>query len=131
VRRTRCTASGIRVPLPVEARPSARWSLDFVSDQFAHGRRILNIINDATRVCLGAIADPSISGRRVARELTSIVSRPGKPGSIVSDNGTEFTCNATLAWCKDNAIHWHFIAPGKPIQNALSKASTAECATSS
>jgi len=120
-RRTRRKASGIRVPILVEARPNARWSLDFVSDQFAHGRRfrILNIVDDVTKECLGAIADTSISGRRVARELTTIVARRGKPGSIVSDNGTEFTCNAMLAWCKDNAIDWHFIAPGKPIQNAF------------
>src|SRR5258708_17042496 len=41
------------------------------------------------------------------------------PGSIVSDNGTEFTCNAMLAWCKETGIDWHFIAPGKPIQNAF------------
>jgi putative transposase len=120
-RRTRRKASGIRVPILMETRPNARWSLDFVSDQFAHGRRfrILNIVDDVTKECLGAIADTSISGRRVARELTTIVARRGKPGSIVSDNGTEFTCNAMLAWCKDNAIDWHFIAPGKPIQNAF------------
>jgi putative transposase len=63
--------------------------------------------------------DTSISGRRVARELMAIVARRGKPGSIVSDNGTEFTCNAMLSWCKDIIIDWHFIAPGKPIQNAF------------
>jgi len=120
-RRARRKACGVRAPIPVEARPNARWSLDFVSDQFANGRRfrVLNIVDDATKECLGAIPDTSISGRRVARELTSIVTRRGKPGSIVSDNGTEFTCNAMLAWCKDNAIDWHFIAPGKPIQNAF------------
>ncbi|WP_409998260.1 MULTISPECIES: IS3 family transposase [unclassified Bradyrhizobium] len=120
-RRARRKAGGVRVPILVEARPNARWSLDFVSDQFANGRRfrILNIVDDVTKECLGAIADTSISGRRVARELSSIVSKRGKPGSIVSDNGTEFTCNAMLAWCKDNAIDWHFIAPGKPIQNAF------------
>ena len=66
-----------------------------------------------------AIPDTSISGRRVARELTVIVERRGKPGSIVSANGTEFTCNAMLAWCKNTGIDWHFIAPGKPIQNAF------------
>jgi putative transposase len=44
--------------------------------------------------------DTSISGRGVARELAAIVPRRGKPGSIVSDNGTEFTCNAMLVWCK-------------------------------
>lgn len=103
-RRARRKACGVRVPILVEARPNARWSLDFVSDQLANGRRfrILNIVDDVTNECLGAIADTSISGPRVARELTSIVTRRGKPGSIVSDNGTEFTCNAMLAWCRAN-----------------------------
>ncbi len=55
----------------------------------------------------------------MARELTLIIVRRGKPGSIVSDNGTEFTGTAMLAWCKDNGVVWHFIAPGKPIQNAF------------
>ncbi len=49
----------------------------------------------------------------------TIIERRGKPGMIVSDNGTEFTCNAMLAWCKDNRIDWHFIAPGKPMQNGF------------
>ena len=119
--RARRKACGVRAPILVEARPNARWSLDFISDQLANGRRfrVLNIVDDVTKECLGAIPDTSISGHRVARELTSIVARRGKPGSIVSDNGTEFTCNAMLAWCKDNAIDWHFIAPGKSIQNAF------------
>jgi putative transposase len=60
-----------------------------------------------TKECLGAIPDTSISGRRVARELTTIVARRGMPGSIVSNNGTEFTCNAMLAWCKETGIDWH------------------------
>ena len=120
-RRARRKAVGVRVPILLEARPNARWSLDFVYDQFANGRRfrVLNIVDDVTKECLGAIPDTSISGRRVARELTTIVARRGKPGSIVSDNGTEFTCNAMLAWCKETGIDWHFIAPGKPIQNAF------------
>jgi putative transposase len=120
-RRARRKAVGARVPILVEAKPNARWSLDFVHDQFANGRRfcILNIVDDVTKECLGAIPDTSISGRRVARELTAIVARRGKPSQIVSDNGTEFTRNAMLAWCKDTSLHWHFIAPGKPIQNAF------------
>ena len=120
-RRARRKATGTRAPILVEAKPNARWSLDFVYDQFANGRRfrVLNIVDDVTKECLGAVPDTSISGRRVARELTTIVERRGKPGSIVSDNGTEFTCNAMLAWCKDTSINWHFIAPGKPIQNAF------------
>ena len=71
-RRSRRKAVGTRAPILVEAKPNARWSLDFVHDQLACGRRfrILNIVDDVTRECLAAIPDTSISGRRVARELT-------------------------------------------------------------
>jgi transposase InsO family protein len=76
-RRARRKAVGVRVPILLEARPNARWSLDFVYDQFANRRRfrVLNIVDDVTKECLGAIPDTSISGRRVARELTAIVER--------------------------------------------------------
>jgi putative transposase len=86
--RARRRAVGTRVPILVEARPNARWSLDFVHDQFANGRRfrILNIVDDVTRECLAAIPDTSISGRRVARELAVLIDRRGKPGTIVSDS---------------------------------------------
>ena len=79
--------------------------------------RILNIIDDVTRECLAAIPDTSISGRRVARELTPLIERRGKPRMIVSDNGTELTSNAILTWQQEHAIEWHYIAPGKPMQN--------------
>ncbi|WP_354125743.1 IS3 family transposase [Bradyrhizobium sp. RT9b] len=120
-RRARRRAVGTRAPILVEARPNARWSLDFVHDQFASGRRfrVLNIVDDVTRECLAATPDTSIQGRRVARELTALINQRGKPGMIVSDNGTEFTCNAMLAWSEENKIDWHFIAPGKPMQNGF------------
>nr|WP_314961104.1 IS3 family transposase [Bradyrhizobium cosmicum] len=120
-RRARRRAVGVRAPILVEARPNARWSLDFVHDQFACGRRfrILNVVDDVTRECLAAIPDSSISGRRVARELTALIEQRGKPGMIGSDNGTEFTSNAMLAWAEQHIIDWHFIAPGKPMQNGF------------
>jgi putative transposase len=67
----------------VEAKPNARWSLDFVYDQFANGRRfrVLNIVDDVTKECLGAAPDTSISGPRVARELTTIVERIFQAGA--------------------------------------------------
>jgi|SRR5215203_3711791 len=92
-------AIGIRAPIVVEARPNARWSLDFVHDQLANGRRfrVLNITDDITHECLGAVPDISLSGHRVARELTAIIGHRGKPGMIVSDNGTELTSHAIFA----------------------------------
>jgi putative transposase len=118
-RRARRRAVGTRAPILIEARANARWSLDFVHDQFACGRRfrVLNIVDDVTRECLAAIPDTSISGRRVARELTDLIVLRGKPDMIVSDHGTEFTSNAILAWSKDHRVEWHYIAPGKPMQD--------------
>jgi putative transposase len=118
-RKARRRAVGTRAPILVEAKPNARWSLDFVHDQFACGRRfrVLNVVDDVTRECLAAVSDTSISGRRVARELTALIERRGKPGMIVSDHGTEFTSNAILARSKEHRIEWHYIAPGKPMQN--------------
>jgi hypothetical protein len=123
-RKARRKALGTRAPILVEARTNARWFEpwerhwserpwrgDFVHDQFACGRRfrVLNVVDDVTRECLAAIPDTSISGRRVARELTALIERRGKPGMIVSDrrrsehdpgdrlpeegNGTNLECN--------------------------------------
>ena len=123
-RKGRKRATGTRAPILVESRPNARWSVDFVHDQLSNGRRfrIFNVIDDVTKECLAAIADTSISGRRVARELDAVIARRGKPGLIVSDHGTEFTSNAMLAWAQASRIEWHFIAPGKPMQNGICEA---------
>jgi putative transposase len=120
-RRGRKRATGARAPLLLLALPNARWSIDFVHDQLACGRRfrILNVIDDVTKECLAAVADTSISGKRVARELAALVARRGRPAMIVSDHGTEFTSNAMLGWTSENRIAWHFIAPGKPMQNGI------------
>ena len=118
-RRSLRRAVGKRAPAPVLALPDQRWSLDFVHDQMGSGRRfrVLNVVDDVTRECLAAVPDTSISGRRVVRELTELIAQRGKPGMIVSDNGTELTSNAVLAWCGQIGVEWHYIAPGRPMQN--------------
>jgi putative transposase len=82
-------ATGTRAPLLTVHAPNARWLVDFVHDQFAQGRRfrIFNVIDDVTQECLAAVVDTSISSRRVARELTALVARRGRPGLIISDHG--------------------------------------------
>ena len=81
--------------------------------------RILAVVDDYTRECLALVADTSISGIRVARELDKIVAVRGRPGGIISDNGTELTSTAILAWSDRQKVAWHYIAPGKPVQNAF------------
>ena len=114
-------AVGTRRPIEVPLAANQRWSLDFIHDQLTDGRRfrILAIVDDCTRECLALVADTSISGRRVARELDSLVRRRGQPRTIVSDNGTELTSNAILSWADSTGIGWHYIAPGKPQQNGF------------
>ncbi|WP_287979823.1 IS3 family transposase [Sphingomonas sp.] len=120
-RKGRRRAVGARAPAPVLALPNQRWSLDFVHDQLVTGRRfrVLNIVDDVTRECIRAVVDTSISGRRVVRELADLITERGRPKMIVSDNGTELTSNAVLAWSGDAGIEWHYIAPGKPTQNGF------------
>ena len=114
-------AMGIRRPIEAVTAPNRRWSLDFVSDQMTDGRRfrILCVVDDYTRECLALVADTSLSGARVARELDSIMQCRGRPAMIVSDNGTELTSNAILAWADRTGVGWHYIAPGKPQQNGF------------
>ena len=120
-RRGRKRARGSRSPMPEATRPNQRWSLDFVADTFGASRkfRILAVNDDCCRENLCLSADTSISGDRVARELDALVRIYGKPTSVVSDNGTEFTSCAILRWADRNGVDWHYIDPGKPQQNAF------------
>jgi putative transposase len=114
-------ALGTRAPMAIPQELNQRCSLDFVSDSLACGRRfrLLNVIDDYSRECLGCIVDTSFSGRRVVRELGVIAERRGLPCMVVSDNGTELTSHAVLAWCQETGVEWHYIAPGKPQQNGF------------
>ena len=116
-------AMGTRAPIETPLAANQRWSLDFVSDQMTDGRRfrILTVIDNCTRECLALVADTSLSGRRVARELDAIIAQRGRPDMIVSDNGTEYTSNAILGWADESGVGWHYIAPGKPQQNGFNE----------
>ena len=114
-------ALGTRRPMEVPTAVNVRWSLDFVSDAFTDGRRfrILAVVDDFTRENLALIADTSLSGARVVRELQALCEQRGYPKTIVSDNGTELTSTAVLKWVQETGIDWHYIQPGKPTQNAF------------
>ena len=111
--------------------PNQRWSLDFLSDAFAEGRRfrILAIVDDFTRECLTLAADTSLPGLRVARELDAVIALRGRPTTIVSDNGTELTSLAMLRWSQETQVQWHYIAPGSRRRMLSSRASMGGCGT--
>ena len=120
-RGSRKRALGTRAPLVLPDGPILRWSLDFVSDTLTCSRRfrILCVVDDYTRECLALVADTSLSGVRVARELTRLIGMRGKPHTVVSDNGTKLTSSAILRWSQERQVEWHYIAPGKPMQNGF------------
>ena len=113
-------ALGTRAPMELPQTLNQRWSLDFVSDTLADGRRfrILCIVDDFSRECLATVVDTSLSGVRVVRELERLSLERATPKIIVSDNGTELTSLAVLRWATDR-VGWHYIQPGKPVQNAF------------
>jgi putative transposase len=122
-RKGRKKAQGVRVPAPIPQGPNQRWSLDFVSDVFAHSRRfrVLGVIDDFTAECLALVADTSLSGLRVGRELDAIIAIRKPPAMIVSDNGPELTSLAMLKWQQQNQVDWHYIEYGKPQQNPFAE----------
>lgn len=122
-RKGRKRALGTRLPLPKPDSLNQVWSLDFLSDALSDGRRfrVLGVMDQCSRECLTLLADTSIGGVRVVRELDTLVARYGKPLCIVSDNGTEFTSRTALLWAQQNRIEWHYITPGKPRENGFTE----------
>lgn len=112
-------ALGTRVVAMALTRANQEWSLDFVHDVLANGRRIrmLTIVDDFTRESIKITVETSLNGRRVCEELEQVIETRGKPDRILSDNGTEFTSTALLKWCQEQGIRWDYIQPGKPYQN--------------
>jgi putative transposase len=119
-RKRRKRLAWIRVKLPLPTRPNERWSMDFVHDTLATGRkfRTLNIVDDLTREALAIEVDTSLGGARVVRVLERLVELRGLPAVIVCDNGPEFTGRALDEWAYRMGIKIHFIRPGKPTENA-------------
>lgn len=110
-----------RVPLVVPNRVNERWSVDFVSDQLANGRRfrVFNVVDDFSRECILQVVDFSIGGQRLTRELDRLAAERQLPSRIVLDNGPELTSKAMFFWSKRTRVKLHFIQPGKPTQNAF------------
>lgn len=110
----------VKQPLSIPTAPNQVWSIDFMSDSLADGRkvRILNIIDDFNRESLAVEVDTSIPARRVIRVLERLIAEKGCPANIRCDNGPEFISHLLNEWCAARKITLQFIQPGRPMQNA-------------
>ena len=122
-RRRKRIVMGERTPIEHARGPNESWSMDFVADSLANGRRVrcLAVVDDFTRECVTTVVDTSISGTRVARELDEVIASRGAPASITVDNGPEFAGRALDEWAYRRSIRLRFIRPGKPIENAYAE----------
>lgn len=95
--------------------------MDFMRDMLARPRtfRTFNVLDDGTREALAIEVDHSLPGVRIARVLDALIQSRGRPHVIVCDNGPEFLSQAVDAWAYRRGVRLHFIAPGKPNQNAF------------
>ena len=111
--------STLRQPLQAADAPNEVWSMDFVSDALANGRRIrcLTVADDFTHECVDVAVDHGISGKYVTRVLDQAACFRGYPKAVRTDNGPEFTSRAFIAWTQLHGIRHLLIQPGKPMQN--------------
>jgi len=107
-------------PLAVPEKPNQTWSMDFMHDQLADGRRyrLFNVIDDCNREGLGIEVDFSLPAERVIRALDQIIEWRGQPETIRCDNGPEYISELLKNWAEKHQIRLEFIQPGNPQQNA-------------
>ena len=107
----------VRVPIAKPTGPNQVWSMDFIHDRLENGRKlkILNVVDDFSRVCVGQVVSDSITGKHLARFFDELAR---KPAVIRCDNGPEFWSRAFQGWAQDR-VKIDFIQPGKPQQNAF------------
>jgi putative transposase len=119
-RRKRKRVAVPRTPKAAPNEPNERWSMDFVSDALADGRKIraLTVVDDFTRESPAIEVDFSLGGERVVRVLEELRVTRGLPRSIVLDNGPEFSGLALDQWAHLRGVVLDFITPGRPVENA-------------
>lgn len=112
-----------RQPVASPKGPNCSWSMDFVSDGLADGRRLrcLNIVDNFTRECLAIETDSSLPERRVVEVMRRLAETRGLPLSVTTDNGPEFAGKLLDEWAYTHGVHLNFIEPGKPQQNCFAE----------
>jgi len=123
--------SAVRTLLPPPSQPNQRWSMDFMEDSLATGRRFrtLNVVDDFTRECLAIEVDTSLSGLRVVRVLQRLLDLRGLPEFIVTHNGSEFTSKALDSWAYQRDVGMHLSGRGSRWRTRTSRASTGSSGT--
>jgi len=111
----------VKQPLVKQVQINNSWSMDFMSDSLMGIRKVrtFNVMDDCSKEALAIEFDTSLSSKRIIRTLESIIEQRGKPKTIRTDNGPEFTSKDFELWCKEQGIENQYNQPGKPMQNGF------------
>ena len=112
-------AASERMRLNIATTVNEVWSMDFVSDSLANGRRLkcLTVADDCSHECVDIAVDFGIGGTYVTRLLDQAATFRGYPAAVRTDNGPEFTSRAFIAWTQTHGVRHLLIQPGRPMQN--------------
>lgn len=100
-------------------KPNEVWSYDFVHDRLENGLglKMLTVLDEFTRECLGLLVERSITAAGVIGFLEVLMLQRGVPGNVRSDNGPEFVAEAVKRWADREGITLNYIEPGSPWEN--------------
>jgi putative transposase len=109
----------VRTPLNIATKINEVWSMDFVSDSLANGRRLkfLTVADDFSHEAVDIAVGYGVSCQYVTRLLDQAALFRGYPAAVRTDNSPEFTSRAFIAWAQAHGIRHILIAPGRPMQN--------------
>lgn len=104
--------------MPTADAPNRVWAVDFQFDATTDGRplKIVSIVDEHTRECLGGLVERSITAEVLIEELDRLARQRGHPGVLRCDNGPELACAAMADWAGQRFGLW-FIPPGEPWHN--------------
>ena len=110
-----------RGPVPVASARNEYWSMDFVHDELASGRkfRVLTVIDKWSRESVLLETGFSLTGQSVVDALQRLALSRALPKAITVDHGTEFTSKSLDEWAWNHNVKLDFIRPGKPTENAF------------
>ncbi len=119
IKKRRRIGTQLRVPPAIPKSLNEIWTMDFVHDQLADGRKIrmLTLVDKLSRECLQIRVEYRLTSQHVVEVLESLRVERGVPQTICVDNGAEFTSKTLDHWAYFKGVKLHFINPGKPVEN--------------
>lgn len=117
-RRRKRTGASTAPDRPTADAPNRVWAVEFQFDATTDGRpvKLVSIIDEHTRECLGGLVERSITADVLIDELDRLAMHRGYPAVLRRDNGPELACDAMADWAGER-VGLSFIPPGEPWRN--------------